>query len=119
MKGPAHTFTPVNLWDVRLKAAGRAEFAVPDGHNTLLLVLKGNIQLPGGETLDDAGLAIFDSKGSSVGVNALADTKLLILDGEPINEPVVAHGPFVMNSRAEIQQAFEDYQGGRMGQLVS
>jgi quercetin 2,3-dioxygenase len=118
-KGPARTFTPLNLWDVRLKETGRTQLAVPDGHNTLVFVLKGNIELPGSESLGDAELAVFNSQGSSVGLTALADTKLLVLDGEPINEPVVAHGPFVMNSRAEIQQAFEDYQSGRMGQLVS
>ncbi len=117
--GPAHTFTPVNLWDVRLKAGHHAELSVPVGHNTLLFVLGGQIELAGGESLDDAGLAVFDQNGDSITVQALADTKLLLLDGEPIDEQVVAYGPFVMNSQAEIRQAFEDYREGRLGQLVS
>jgi quercetin 2,3-dioxygenase len=117
--GPARTFTPVNLWDVRLIGGHRVEFGVPNSHNTLLFVLNGNVELASGETLADAGLAVFDRKGGAIALKALADTKLLILDGEPINEPVVGYGPFVMNSQAEIQQAFEDYRSGRMGQLVS
>jgi redox-sensitive bicupin YhaK (pirin superfamily) len=116
--GPARTFTPVNVWDVRLTAGHQTALAVPDGHNTMLFILQGNVQT-GGETLGDAGLAVFDRQGNAVAVTVAADTKLLLLDGEPINEPVVAHGPFVMNSQAEILQAFDDYRSGRMGQLVS
>lgn len=117
--GPARTHTPINLWDVRLNAGHRAELPVPAAHNTLLFVLSGHIRLAGGETVDEAGLATFDPQGNAIAVEAIEDTKLLILDGEPINEPVVAHGPFVMNTPAEIQQAFDDYRSGRMGQLVS
>jgi len=117
--GPARTFTPINLWDIRLNAGHRAEFSVPYGHNTLLLVLSGRVELADGESLGDAGLAIFERSGDSVALRAREDTKLLILDGEPIDEPVAAYGPFVMNSQAEIQQAFKDYQSGRMGRLES
>jgi redox-sensitive bicupin YhaK (pirin superfamily) len=117
--GPARTFTPINLWDIRLQAGQRAEFAVPEGHNTLLFVLDGQIELGNGERLGDAGLAILDRSGGSFTLHALDHTKLLVLDGEPIEEPVVAYGPFVMNSQAEIRQAFEDFRSGRMGQLVS
>jgi quercetin 2,3-dioxygenase len=92
---------------------------VPEGHNTLFFVLSGRVELAGGESLDDAGPANFDRGGDSIAFNMLEHTKLLVLGGEPINEPVVAQGPFVMNSQAEIQQAIEDYQSGRMGQLSS
>ena len=119
VSGPAHTFTPINLWDLRLKGGHRSELAVPDGHTTLLFVLSGSVELDDAKTLGDAGLAIFDRRGDAVAIRTLADSRLLLLDGEPIDEPVVAHGPFVMNTPAQIQQAFEDYRNGRMGQLVS
>jgi redox-sensitive bicupin YhaK (pirin superfamily) len=117
--GPARTFTPINVWDVRLKAGHRAELAVPEGHNTLLFVLSGQAEPDGGQPLGDAGLAIFDRQGDSVSVTAVKDSKMLLLSGVPIDEPVVAHGPFVMNTEAEIRQAFDDFRAGRMGQLVS
>jgi len=117
--GRAHTFTPVNLWDVRLNAGHLSELAVPKGHTTLLFVLSGRIELVSGESLGNAGLASFDQGDDSIAFKAVEDTKMLVLGGEPINEPVVAQGPFVMNSQAEIQQAIKDYQSGRLGQLVS
>jgi quercetin 2,3-dioxygenase len=117
--GPARTYTPINLWDLRLNAGPRVELAVPDGHTTMLFVLSGKVEFTRGETLGDAGLAIFERNGTSIALNVLESAKILLLDGEPIKEPVVAHGPFVMNTDAEIQQAFHDYQAGRMGQLVS
>ena len=117
--GPAHTFTPINVWDVRLKAGHRAELPVPEDHNTLLFVLSGKVELADNKTLGDAGLAIFDRRGEALTFIAVEDSKLLLLSGTPIDEPVVAHGPFVMNTEAEIRQAFEDFRAGRMGQLVS
>ncbi len=117
--GPAKTYTPLNVWDVRLTAGHRAELRVPEGHNTLLFLLSGQVELAGGEMLRDTGLAVFDRQGDSLTLAALQDAKLLLLSGEPIDEPVVAHGPFVMNTEAEIRQAFADFHAGRMGQLVA
>ncbi len=117
--GPAHTFTPVNLWDVRVNAGHRLELAVPDGHTTLLFVLKGRVELASGESIGEAGLASFDPSGDSIALKAVDDSKLLVLGGVPITEPVITQGPFVMNTQAEILQAIKDYQSGRMGQLVS
>jgi len=117
--GPAHSFTPINLWDVRLNAGHRAELPVPAGHNTLVFVLKGRVELVGGGSLNDAGLALLDRQGGSVEMTAAEDAKILVLTGEPINEPVAMHGPFVMNTEDEIRQAFADFRAGRMGHLVS
>ncbi len=117
-KGAAKTFTPINLWDVNLRAGKLAELPLPDGHTTTFLVLSGAVVVNGGGDAGEGDLAIFARAGESISVKAKTDARLLVMDGEPIAEPVVGHGPFVMNSRAEIQQAFEDFQLGRMGELV-
>lgn len=116
-KGPARTFTPINLWDVNLMAGGATELPLPDGHTTTLLVLSGKVILNGERETAEGDLAFFEQTGNGIALKATTDTKLLVMSGEPIAEPIVGHGPFVMNSRAEIQQAFEDYQLGRMGEL--
>lgn len=116
-RGPAKTFTAINLWDVNLLAGDSADLPLPDGHTTTLLVLSGKVVLNGERESGEGDLAIFASAGTGITVKASADAKLLVMGGEPIAEPVVGHGPFVMNSRAEIQQAVEDYQLGKMGQL--
>ena len=117
--GPAHTYTPMNVWDVRLYATHRVTLPISHGHNGLLFVLNGKIELSSGEILGEAGLAVLSQEGDSITFLATSDAKLLLLSGEPINEPVVAHGPFVMNSESEIRQAFEEYRTGRMGRLAS
>lgn len=118
-KGPAKTFTPINLWDVNLRAGKSAELPLPDGHTSTFLVLSGEVLVNGESEAGEGNLAIFARAGDSIAIKAKTDAKLLLMDGEPIAEPIVGHGPFVMNSRAEIQQAFEDYQLGRMGELKS
>lgn len=117
VRGPAHTFTPVNVWDVDLKAGRHAEFRVPTGHTTALVVLRGCVRLGTGETASEAELAVFERVGDAIAVEAVDDTKLVLLDGKPIDEPIAGHGPFVMNSDSEIQQAIEDFKAGRMGHL--
>jgi len=117
-KGTAKTFTPINLWDVKLRAGKSAELPLPDGHTSTFLVLSGQVTVNGERDAGEGDLAIFDRPGDGgISVKAKTDAKLLVMDGEPFAEPVVGHGPFVMNSRAEIQQAFEDYQLGRMGEI--
>jgi len=106
-KGPAKTFTPINLWDVNLEAGKSTELPLPDGHTTTFLVLSGEVEVEGKKAVE-GDLAIFDRNGDRIAVKAKTDAKLLVMDGEPIDEPIVGQGPFVMNSRAEIQQAFED-----------
>jgi redox-sensitive bicupin YhaK (pirin superfamily) len=117
-KGAAKTFTPINLWDVDLHAGKSAELPLPDGHTTTFLVLSGKVVANGEREAGEGDLAIFARAGGSITVEAKSNAKLLVMDGEPINEPVIGHGPFVMNSRAEIQKAFEDYQLGHMGELA-
>jgi hypothetical protein len=115
-KGAAKTFTPINVWDVHLHAGKSAELPLPNGHTSTFLVLSGKVEVDG-KNAGEGDLAIFDRSGDGITVNALSDAKLLLMDGEPIAEAVVGQGPFVMNSRAEIQQAFEDYQRGHMGEI--
>ncbi|MGH6929506.1 MAG: pirin family protein [Dongiaceae bacterium] len=112
-KGPARTFTPVNLWDLRLEAGNRTELTLPDGHTTLVLVLKGSVAVNGGETVSAAELALFERAGERIVLDARADSTLLVMSGQPIDEPIVGYGPFVKNTRAEIDQAMADFQAGR------
>jgi quercetin 2,3-dioxygenase len=115
--GPARTFTPITVVDLRLKSKARVEVAFPEGHTTLALVLKGKATMNGAETAGEADLAIFDRAGDRFTVTADEDATLLLLGGEPIDEPVVSYGPFVMNTQEEIRQAVQDYRSGRMGHL--
>jgi redox-sensitive bicupin YhaK (pirin superfamily) len=103
---------------VNLRVGKSAQLPLPDGHTTTFLVLSGEVEVNGGQKVREGDLAIFARIGDGITVKATNDTMLLVMGGEPIVEPVVGHGPFVMNSRAEIQQAFEDYQLGRMGELA-
>jgi hypothetical protein len=115
--GPALTFSPMNLWDIRLNAGKAAEFRVPAGHTTSVFVLSGKIALGDGKVIGEAEIALLESEGELFKLKALEDAVVLFLGGEPINEPIFGYGPFVMNSPAEIQQAFLDYQMGKMGTL--
>jgi redox-sensitive bicupin YhaK (pirin superfamily) len=118
VKGPALTFTPVNLFDVRLKAGSRSELNLTAGQNVGIALLKGDILLNGSESIKgEARLALLSADGVSVTVEAKQDSVLLVLSGEPINEPTVSYGPFVMNTREELLQAVEDYKAGKMGRL--
>jgi quercetin 2,3-dioxygenase len=117
--GPARSFSPMNVWDMRLKTGARAEFHVPVGWTTTLFVLKGRIRLGTGEIAGAAELAVFAREDEAFEIEALEDTTLLLLNGQPIDEPIVGQGPFVMNTMAEIEQAVADYRSGRMGQLAA
>jgi len=116
-RGPASTFTPMNVWDVRLARGGQLAFDLPPGHNAAVVVLEGTASVNGSRALADAEMALLDRAGEHVEVRAAAESKLLFLSGVPLGEPVVQHGPFVMNSGEEIYQAIKDFQGGRMGRL--
>ncbi|HSU33461.1 MAG TPA: pirin family protein [Bryobacteraceae bacterium] len=118
VKGPARTFTPVTVLDVRLNGGTTAELTLPAGHNSALVLLKGEVAVNGFQQLKgEAQLALLSPAGERVQLDVKQDTVLLVLSGEPIDEPVASYGPFVMNTRAEVMQAVADYQAGKMGHL--
>ncbi len=119
VKGPAQTFTPINLWDLRLKAFSRAELILPRGFTAALFLRRGEVVLTDSERARETDLALLTREGERVRVNARDDASLLVLNGAPIDEPVAAYGPFVMNSKTEINQAIEDYHSGRLGRLAA
>ncbi len=117
--GPAQTFTPINVWDLRLASEKPINLAIPEGNNTLLAVLKGSLLVNNSETIGAAEVAIFSPTGNQICIDSAHNATALLLCGEPINEPIVGSGPFVMNTREEINQAMADYQNGKMGHLSS
>ena len=116
-RGPANTFTPMNVWDVRLGAGRAIDLPQPDGWTTLLVVLDGTVQVNGEAVLRKAEVATLSVEGSGLRIEANGDAKLLLLSGEPIDEPVVGYGPFVMNSQQEIIQAIADFNSGKFGRM--
>jgi len=112
-KGPARTFTPINLWDVALTRDADVTLDLPEGHTAMLVVLTGHVTVNGVQDAREAEMVLLDRDGSKAAVHADGDAKVLVLTGEPIDEPIVGYGPFVMNSEAEIHQAVEDFNSGR------
>ena len=115
--GAARTFTPIDIWDVRLNAGHEASFTLPEGRTLALVVLSGTVQVNGAEIAREAQMVLLAREGGAITVEANSDAKLLIVSGEPIEEPVVEQGPFVMNTAGEIRQAMLDYQSGRFGAI--
>jgi len=116
-KGPATTFTPINVWDVRLNQDAETTLDLPEGHTAMVVVLSGHVTVNGDQPAGAAEALLLDRKGDSVTLSADADTTLLILTGEPIDEPIVGYGPFVMNSEDEIRTAVTDFNSGRFGDI--
>jgi len=113
VKGPATTYTPINLWELRLLAGQTVELNVPENYTMLLFALKGSVTINNSATLNDAEIAFFERKGSAIILTVLKDASLLVMSGEPIDEPIAGYGPFVMNTQEEIRQAVEDFESGR------
>lgn len=118
VQGPAKTVTPVNVFDVRLEAGGSGELKLKAGQNSAIVLLRGDVAVNGSSELKgEARIAPLSSSGESVLLEAKAESLLLVLSGEPLDEPVASYGPFVMNTESELKQAFEDYRAGRMGHV--
>jgi redox-sensitive bicupin YhaK (pirin superfamily) len=117
VKGPASTFTPISMLNLKLNENGEADFTFPAHFNTALLVLEGEIQVNGDAVVAVDHFVLFENEGERFKINGVHESKVLVLSGEPINEPIAAHGPFVMNMRHELYEAFQDFQDGKFGYL--
>ena len=117
-RGPAHTFTPMNVWDLQLLAGNSAELPAIDGWTTALIVLRGAISVNGSAQAGPAQMVLLERNGSGVQLQADSDALVLLLSGEPIDEPIYGHGPFVMNTQDEIIQAIDDFNSGNFGRIA-
>lgn len=117
VKGAASTFTPIHLDNARMKKGASAEFSFPANFNTALLVIEGSVQVNGKENVHTDHFALFQNQGETFTVEAMEDSVVLVMSGEPINEPIAAHGPFVMNTKEELRTAFHEFNEGKFGYL--
>ncbi|CQI90001.1 pirin family protein [Yersinia rohdei] len=117
--GPARSFSPLSVWDIRLNQGKSVELSLPDGWNTALIVLRGTVQVNGDAVARDAEMVLLDAAGSHVTIEANNDALLLLLSGEPIDEPIIGYGPFVMNTQQQIAEAIADFNSGRFGSMES
>jgi redox-sensitive bicupin YhaK (pirin superfamily) len=117
-KGPAQTFTSVNLLDARLRAGQQLRLNLRDGFSAALYIVQGSTTV-NGEAANGGELVVLDRKGDEVLIDAVSDATVFVMNGAPIDEPVAGYGPFVMNTTQEIQQAFRDYHAGRLGKIPS
>lgn len=115
-KGPAFTFTPMEVYNARLKAGGKAELNFPASNNTGLLIIQGAANINGQEVTADH-FVLFKNEGEKISLEAKEDSIILVLSGEPINEPIAAYGPFLMNTWPEVEQAIQDVNAGKFGFL--
>jgi quercetin 2,3-dioxygenase len=116
VQGPANTYSPVNLFDIKLKKGGEATITFPENYNTALLVINGSIEV-NNEKAAEHSFVLFKNEGDEITLRASEDSVVLILSGEPINEPIASYGPFVMNTQEEIYEAIEEFQSGKFGAL--
>ena len=114
--GAAETFTELNVWDIVLNGGASADLDVPAGHNLMLVVLRGEVRINGGQSVQASQMATFERESGSVKVEAVGgEAKILLLSGVPIDEPVVGYGPFVMNTEAEIAEVMNEFRSGKFG----
>ncbi|MBK4997834.1 pirin family protein [Pseudomonas sp. S31] len=118
-QGPARTFTAMDVWDLRLNAGAKLQLPVAAGRNAALVVLCGSVRVNAERDAGPASLVLLERDGADVELEGVQDSSLLLLSGEPIDEPIVGYGPFVMNSQAEILESFEAFQAGRFGQMAA
>jgi redox-sensitive bicupin YhaK (pirin superfamily) len=116
-RGPARTFTPIELYDLQLKAGKDLSLTLAAEHNTAVFVLQGRASANGSQAAGEAELIVLKQNGSQVTIEAKEESRLLVMSGKPIGEPIARYGPFVMNTKAELIEAVQDYQAGKMGHL--
>ncbi|MFC3550599.1 pirin family protein [Lysobacter cavernae] len=116
-RGPARTFTAMDVWDLRLRQGHSTDFELPEGRTLALVVLRGTVLVNGSQVAREAQLVMLDRAGRGVAIEANSDATVLLLSGEPIEEPIVGYGPFVMNTQEEIAQAIQDFNSGQFGQM--
>jgi redox-sensitive bicupin YhaK (pirin superfamily) len=117
VKGPAFTFSPISLFSASLPEGATADLAFPASDNTGVLIIEGDVLINGSDKAKENSFAYFSHEGEEITIKALNNSKVLILSGQPLNEPIAAHGPFVMSTEREIQEAFDDYYSGKFGFL--
>ena len=117
VKGPATTFTPIQAYNARLKKDANLDLSFPTDYNTGLLIIEGNVKVNGINAHADH-FVLLKNDGEDLSIETTEDSVILILSGEPINEPIVAYGPFVMNTWEEIEQAVDDVNAGKFGVLA-
>ncbi|MCK9254988.1 MAG: pirin family protein [Bacteroidales bacterium] len=116
VKGPASTFTPINLFNAKLNKNAKTEFSFPKDYNTAILVIEGSIKL-NSELVAENNFVLMANDGENFNIQALENAIVLIMSGKPIDEPISAYGPFVMNTEEEIVKAFDDFNSGKFGHL--
>ncbi len=118
VEGPIKPLSPVNTFTAEMKKGGKFFFGIPSTHNAFIYMMDGKVQVTGDSEVDGKYVAVFNNDGEGFELEALEDTHVFIGTGEPLNEPVASHGPFVMNNQTELMEAFRDYQQGKMGILI-
>lgn len=117
VKGPAFTFTPMNMFNTKLTKGSKADFSFSEKNNTGFLVIEGEVKVNDSTNASEDNFILFGHEGEAIEIEAIKDSMILILSGEPINEPISSYGPFLMNTEIEIQEAFDDYYSGKFGFL--
>jgi redox-sensitive bicupin YhaK (pirin superfamily) len=116
-RGPARTFTPMHVWDLRVDGDQAIDLPLPGGWTTIVVVLHGSVRVNSAQTIGAAEVGLFDRAGEGIHLDNAQGARVLLLAGQPIDEPIVGSGPFVMITSQEIRQAVTDFQSGRMGRL--
>lgn len=117
VKGAASTFSPMHVYNINLQAGASTAFTLPANYNTGILVIEGSVTVNGKESAATDHFVLFNNDGEQISLSTTENTVLLVLSGEPINEPIAAYGPFLMNTHEELQQAYDDFNKGKFGYL--